>query len=277
MPGTSVVEENVTEVVKELGYNLKDNEPMKLLAKGITFILAVLAVYFLGKLLIGIIRRSGTEKTIEKFIVSAINFLRWFIIVMIGAGLLGVPLNSFVALISIAGLALSLSIQGLLSNLFSGLTVLGTRPFAVGDYVEMCSITGTVREVGLVNTTVVMPDNRLIYIPNSSITSSNIINYTREPKRRVDFVFSCSYDSAPKKVRGAIESVLESEKRILKDPAPFIAVKEYADTMVHYTVRIWVQNEDYWDVYHYVTDSIWESFAEHDIDMHKNKISVKMI
>jgi len=167
-------------------------EPMTALKTFITFAVSALVIQLIKKLVAGIIKRSRLEKTLARFLLSGINVLSWFAVIMVLAGLLGIPMDSFVALIGIAGLALSLSIQELLSNLFSGFTILGSKPFAAGDYVEMCSISGTIREVGLINTTVVMPDNRIIYIPNSSITSSSIINYTKEPRRRVDLLFSAT-------------------------------------------------------------------------------------
>lgn len=253
-------------------------EPMTALKTFITFAVSALVIQLIKKLVAGIIKRSRLEKTLARFLLSGINVLSWFAVIMVLAGLLGIPMDSFVALIGIAGLALSLSIQELLSNLFSGFTILGSKPFAAGDYVEMCSISGTIREVGLINTTVVMPDNRIIYIPNSSITSSSIINYTKEPRRRVDLLFSATYDSQPQDVIKAIGYVIEREERILKDPEPFIAVNSYGETSVEYIVRAWVNNLEYWDVYHNVTEQMWDSFAKNNITMHNsNRINVKLI
>ena len=253
-------------------------EPMTALKTFITFAVSALVIQLIKKLVAGIIKRSRLEKTLARFLLSGINVLSWFAVIMVLAGLLGIPMDSFVALIGIAGLALSLSIQELLSNLFSGFTILGSKPFAAGDYVEMCSISGTIREVGLINTTVVMPDNRIIYIPNSSITSSSIINYTKEPRRRVDLLFSATYDSQPQDVIKAIGYVIEREERILKEPEPFIAVNSYGETSVEYIVRAWVNNLEYWDVYHNVTEQMWDSFAKNNITMHNsNRINVKLI
>ena len=244
----------------------------------ITFLICLIVISVILK----IVSRSlnGAKKmgrTMKNFLLSAVKIALWIIAIIIIAGELGIPTASLVALLSVAGLALSLSVQGLLGNLFSGLTLLMTHPFAEGNFVEVAGKTGTVRSVGLLYTTINTLDNVLISIPNSDVVGSSIHNYSAEPLRRVDMLFSAAYSEPTEKVKNAILEVIRADSRILTDPAPFVALSEYKDSVVEYVVRVWVQNADYWDVHFSLNEKVRESFARNGVAMSYAHMNVHIV
>ena len=217
------------------------------------------------------------DGTLKGFVRSAVKILLWVLLAIIVAGALGIPTSSMVAVISIAGLALSLSVQNILSNLFSGLTLLITKPFKAGDYVEVAGKAGLVKTVGLFYTQLNTLDNVAVSIPNGDITGSSVNNYSSEPLRRVDLNFNASYDSGTEEVKQAILAAIEKDERILKDPAPFVRLLAYKDSTVEYVTRVWCKGSDYWDVYFNLNENVRESFAENGVKLSYPRVNVHMM
>jgi small conductance mechanosensitive channel len=244
----------------------------------ITFLICLIVISIILKIAAKAL--NATKKmgrTVKNFLLSAIRIALWVIAIIIIAGELGIPTASLVALLSVAGLALSLSVQGLLGNLFSGLTLLMTHPFAEGNFVEIAGKTGTVKSIGLLYTTINTLDNIVISIPNSDVVGSSITNYSAEPLRRVDMLFSAAYSEPTEKVKSAIMEVLQADSRILSDPAPFVALNAYKDSVVEYVVRAWVQNADYWDVHFSLNEKVRESFARNGVAMSFAHVNVHLV
>lgn len=214
------------------------------------------------------------DDALRGFIRSAIKIILWLLTAIIVADTLGIPTTSLVALFSVVGLALSLSVQNIMANLFSGITLLMTRPFAVGDWVELSAQAGTVKSIGLFYTVIATGDNKTVSIPNSAVTASTVVNYDSEAKRRVDMIFSASYDDATEKVKAAITEAVFAEGRILTEPEPFVGLKEYKASSIDYILRIWVRNEDYWAVYYALNEAVRESFKRNGVTMSYEHINV---
>ena len=222
----------------------------------VTFVICLLVISLILKLVSRAL--SGTKKmgrTMKNFLLSAVKIALWVIAVIIIAGELGIPTASLVALLSVAGLALSLSVQGVLGNLFSGLTLLMTHPFAEGNFVEVAGKTGTVR----------------------SVVGSSINNYRAEELRRVDMLFCAAYSEPTEKVKRAIMEVVDADSRILTDPAPFVALNAYKDSVVEYVVRVWVKSADYWDVHFSLNERVRESFARNGVAMSYAHMNVHLV
>ena len=244
----------------------------------LTFIVCLIALKLVMKLVDRLLQKATRiDGTLKGFIRSAARILLWILLAIIVAGALGIPTTSMVALISIAGLALSLSVQNILSNLFSGLTLLVTKPFKAGDYVEVAGKAGIVKTVGLFYTQMNTLDNVAISIPNSDITGSTINNYSSEALRRVDMNFCASYDSSTEEVKAAIFDAIGRDARILADPAPFVRLSAYKDSVVEYVVRVWCRGSDYWDVYFDLNENVRECFAEKGVQMSYGHVNVHMI
>ena len=250
--------------------------------KTILFALLLLVICLVIKAILlklldrGLNRFSQVEKSLHTFIRSMANILLWFITLMVVADSLGINASSLLALVSILGLAVSLSVKDSLSNLAGGLTILGTKPFKVGDYVEIGETGGTVQEIGLVYTKLTTIDNRRILMPNSLVVDAQVTNYTTEPLRRVDLTVSASYDAPVEKVKQTIQGVLKDHDKILLDPPPFARLSGYGDSAMEYTIRVWCENGDYWTVYHDLLEEIKTAFDREHISIPYPHLEVQL-
>ena len=217
------------------------------------------------------------DATLRGFVTSAIKAVLWVIALIIVANALGINTSSLVALVSVVGLALSLSVQNILSNLFSGLTLLITKPFAAGDFVEVGGKTGLVKTVGLFYTQLDTLDNIAVSIPNSDVTAASVLNYSREELRRVDRTFTTSYENTTEEVKAAIADAIAKDERILQDPAPFVRLIDYKGSTVEYVVRVWCKSADYWDVYFNLNENVRESFAAHGVKFSYEHVNVHIV
>ena len=249
-----------------------------LISAVLTFITCFIVMQIILKTLERVLGRANKiDGTLKGFIHSAVKIVLWILTGIIVAGALGIPTTSLVALISIAGLALSLSVQNILSNLFSGLTLLVSKPFKSGDYVEVGGRNGIIKSVGLFYTQLNTLDNVSINIPNSDVTGTTVINYSREPLRRVDRVFSASYESSTENVKAAVFEAISRDEKILRDPAPFVRLSEYKESCIEYTVRVWCKCADYWDVFFNLNENVRDCFAEKGVEMTYNHMNVHIL
>ncbi|MCT8159105.1 mechanosensitive ion channel family protein [Pseudoruegeria sp. SHC-113] len=179
----------------------------------------------------------------------------------------GVETTSLVALIGAAGLAVGLALQGTLSNFAAGVMLILFRPFKTGDFIEVGGESGTVKEISIFTTELATPDNVQIIIPNAQVWGSPITNYSAHPTRRVDFVFGVSYGSDLKKAEGIIGDLIKADARIHADPEPFVKVGNLGDSSVDFTVRVWCNAADYWDIKFGLTRQVKDAFDAGGIDI----------
>lgn len=220
--------------------------------------------------------RGHIEKSFHAFIRSAVNIILWFVTVAIVAQSLGINATSLIALVSIAGLAISLSVQDSLSNLAGGLTILSTKPFMVGDYVEIGDAAGTVVEIGMVHTKLNTTDNCRLVLPNSTVVSTKVRNYSAEPHRRVDLVVGASYDAPAEQVKAVLLETITAHEKVLRDPEPFARMSKHGDSAVEYTVRVWCETADYWTVYHDLLEQIKDAFDAKGIGIPYPQVEVHL-
>lgn len=249
----------------------------ELLEAALFLVAALIIIKILNKLVARALERSKLERAAKGFVRSAVRIVLLALAFIITADRLGIPTTSLVALFSVAGLALSLSMQELLKNLFSGMTILSVTPFVSGDFVDVGDVSGTISEVGLFYTTMNTTDNKAVYIPNSEITTSKILNYSREPQRRLDMTFPASYDSPAKSVKAALLEAVEAEGRILSEPAPFCGISEYGAGAVTYTIRVWVKNADYYTLRFALNEAVREAFERNGVKMTAESLNVNII
>ena len=222
------------------------------------------------------IKRIGVERSLHTFIKSVARILLWFIAIATVLGFLGVNVTSLIAIFSVAGLAISLAIQGTLSNLAGGIMILVSKPFKVGDYIEAGGMGGTVADIGLVYTRMKTFDNKLTFVPNGEIAKEKITNYTSQETRRVDLKFNTSYDAPVELVKRSIQGVVGAHPKALFTPEPFVRVSAYKDSSIEYTVRVWCATEDYWDLYSDLLEQVKEAFDRSGIEMTYNHLNVHM-
>ena len=223
-----------------------------------------------------ILNKSKLDKSLHAIILSTLKVLLIFLTILIVAPSLGIETASLLAVLSIAGVAVSLSIQGILGNFFSGVTLLMSKPFKVGDYVTIGGESGTIVETGITHTKLHTVDKKVILVPNSSVTSNVITNVSAEDMRRLDFVFSASYDAPTETVKAALAEAIDIPQ-VLKEEPTFIALSKYGDHAIEYTVRVWVRSADYWDANFSILERVRTCFQARNVEMTYPHINVHTV
>jgi small conductance mechanosensitive channel len=238
-------------------------------------ILGAILVFIIGKwlarklsgLLAKVLEKRNIDPTLTGFL-EDISYYAMMILVFIAvAGQLGINTTSFLTIVGAAGLAIGLALKDSLSNFASGVMLILFRPFSVGDFVNAAGVSGVVEQITIFNTILKTPDNQRIIIPNGNVTSDIITNVNANDTRRVDMVVGIGYEDDVAKAKQILKEMVEADQRILKDPAPKIAVSELADSSVNFVVRPWVKTEDYWDVYFDFTEKVKITFDEEGISI----------
>lgn len=248
-----------------------------LLRVALMALVGLVIIRLLMRIVDRLLDRAKSVVDIRIYIRSAIHVFLWFLLALVVAGSLGADVSSVIAMLSVAGLAVSLALQNTLSNLAGGLMILVTKPFAVGDYIDADGTAGTVSEIGLAYTKLTTPDSKRISVPNSQMSAAKIVNYTNEAGRRVDLIFSASYDAPTQTVKEAIREAVDAIPAIRQEPAPAIWINAYGASAIDYVVRTWTSTEDYWDVYYALMEGVRESFARHGVEMTYNHLNVHLM
>ena len=274
LPTSSATPEETVEVFEQVARGMT-------LTKALYGVLLFLACMAVMKVVLSFIDRTMTrlkvEPTVHKFTHSCLKVLMWVVTGLIVAAYLNFPVNSLVTVLGVIGVALSLSLQGSLSNLAGGITVMATRPFAVGDYVEAGGVSGTVNEIGLVYTKLKTIDNKIIFIPNGEISGEKIVNYNKQEQRRVDLTFTVSYDDDPERVKEIMRQVIGAHPKALFTPEPFVRTTSLGESSVGYTLRVWCATEDYWDLYYDLLEQVRAAFDREGVEITYNHLNVHIM
>lgn len=240
----------------------------------LTFVICVIAVKLLTRVFSRALKHSRMDEAVRGYVMSALKILLWVLTVIIAADALGISTTSLVAVLSVVGVALSLSIQGTLENVFSGITILSTKPFIAGQYIDIGGTAGTVSSVGLFHTVIVTNDRKTVYIPNSIAASSKVINYSAMPNRRIDLTVSASYDDATEIVKSALLEAAAETAGILTDPAPIASISAYGSSSIEYFLFAWTETDKYLTVKMALTEKLRESFLKNGVSMTYDHLNV---
>ena len=249
-----------------LSHFLKSTLFKNLSAAVVILFIGVLIIRVLMRLIEASLNKSRLEKAAHSLILSLSKAAMYILLFLIAASTLGIDVSSIVALASVLTLALSLSLQNMVSNIIGGFTILYTHPFHSGDYVEIAGQGGTVREINMTYTVLATPDNRVVSIPNSAVVAAQIVNYSSADSRRVEITVSASYDAPTQKVLDALVQA-GTVDNVLLEPAPAAVITDYGDSAIGYSLRLWVKPEDYWDVHFMVMQRIKDIFDQQGIEM----------
>lgn len=273
---------DVEQTVEQARENLKvltGNMALNTIISGVlTFLVCYIAIRIIKVVLHKALDRAPKlDAPIKNLITKIVTTLLWALTIIIVAGAFGINATSLVAVLSVAGLALSLSVQNMLANFFSGILLIINKPFREGDFVELGDKKGTIKSIGFFNTTMTTLDNVSIVIPNGDLTTAAVKNYSSEPNRRVDLDFSASYDAPTAQVKKAILEAIAMDSRILTSPEPFVHIMSYDASSIKYETRVWVKNADYWDVYFELNENVRESFAKNGVEMTYEHLNVHVV
>ncbi|WP_457747690.1 mechanosensitive ion channel family protein [Sulfurimonas sp.] len=238
-------------------------------------IIAAIIIFIVGKwvankltfFIKSMMTKAHIDKTLVEFSESIIYFSFMLMVVIASLNQLGVNTTSFVAVFGAATLAIGLALQGSFSNIGAAVLIILFRPFKVGDVIETGGVTGEVTDIDLFSTIITPVDKRTVIIPNSSIIGGNITNFSNRTQRRVDHTFGIGYDDDLKLAKETLIEILAADDRILKEPEPFVAVSELADSSVNFVTRAWVKSDDYWGVHFDLLEKVKLTFDERGISM----------
>lgn len=264
---------NPMELLSKLG----DFLAQKVLIIVAVVIVSLIVIKIVLKLVDRMLGRIPLDDTIKGLIRTSIKVLLLAVAAIVLMSCLEIPVTSFVALLSVVGLALSLSIQNFLSNVFAGLQLLASKPFKVGDFVDAGNCSGTVYEVGLFYTKLTSTDNKLIQLPNSTIVGSNVVNYSSQTHRRVEIKVTASYDAPTEQVKAVLSKVVDENAMVDREHPIMVRVSAYQDSAIEYIIRVWCANDDYWTVYYDLLEAIKPAFDANGIEMTYPHLNVHML
>ncbi|MBF4983687.1 mechanosensitive ion channel [Nonlabens mediterrranea] len=251
--------ENIT------GYALEYGVP--LLKAILIYIIGAFIIKKLVKLVSKLMDKREYDVTLKKFLTNLMKWILTILLIVTVAGTLGIETASFAAILAAAGLAIGLALQGSLSNFAGGVLILIFKPYKIGDLIEAQGELGAVKEIDILVTKLITPQNKLAIIPNGPMANGNVVNYSAEGKMRVDTTVGIGYGENMKQAKEALLSMLESNPKVLKDPAPSVNVSELADSSVNLAVRPYCKPEDYWDVYFWTIENTKLTLDKENIEI----------
>ena len=209
--------------------------------------------------------RRKIDPSLLSFIASFLGSLLRILVVISVMGMAGIQMTSFIALLGAAGLAMGMALSGTLQNFAGGVIILIFRPFNVGDYIQAQGHAGIVREITIFTTHLNTVDNKVIILPNGPLATNDLVNYTKEETRRIDWTFGIAYGDDIRDFKQAMTDFIREDERIFTEPEPFIALAELADSSVNFTVRVWAKTSDYWNIFFEINEKAYTRFADYGL------------
>ena len=243
----------------------------------IVFLIGKRLIHALMKLVNKGLQRSNVDEGVSGFVVTLVKAVGYVILLIVLAGILGLETSSLVALVGSAGLTLGLALQGSLSNFAGGVLILINKPFRVGDYIVAGTNEGSVSKIDIFYTHIVTADNKVIVLPNGSLSNMNVVNATRETVRRLDLVIPVAYDSDIDHVRATLMEVCKKDQRILSDRDVEIYLYEFGASAINMTVRVWTGTESYWSLKWSLQEEFKKALDREGITIPYNQLDVNLV
>lgn len=222
----------------------------------------------------GAAEKKKVDKTIYRTLSYAARIVLKVLAVICVIGYLGIDTSGITALVASLGVGVGLAVNGTLANFAGGVLLLITRPFKDDDYIEACGYSGTVEDIHICYTKLRTPDNKVVYVPNGTLSTSTIVNYSEKDIRRLDLAFSISYSNDFEKAKKVIEDVYNSHSLVLKDPAPSVRVSKHSESSIELTAKVWCKNDDYWTLYFDMLEGVKKAFDGNGIEIPYNQLDV---
>lgn len=251
----------------------------------IVYIVGSWLIKWVAKLFTKVLERNKVEPTLYTFLTSIVNVVLWLLLVIVLVSIFGIETSSFIALFASAGVAIGMALSGTLQNFAGGVMILLFKPYKVGDYIEAQGYAGTVKAIQIFNTIIRTVDAQTIIIPNGGLSTGSLKNYSTEKYRRVDLEFQFAYGTDLDEVKEAIHEIQQQNPLILQGPvddsdvvaAPWIGLTKLADSGVVVNTRSWCKEPDYWTVYFYMNETIYQQLKERGFMFPFNRMDVNII
>lgn len=256
---------------------ITDQGWVKIVAAAAIIVIGLIALKIVMTILRKVVNKTKLKGIAGNFILTILKIVLVFVYLIIILHVLGIDTSSFVALLTVGTLAISLAVQSVIANFASGLILAANHPFEVGDYVETADMSGTVIGIALFSTKIKTPDNKIVVIPNSLVAEGSIVNYSAQATRRVDLIFAVQYGTDIDMVKKVIGNVFDGHELVLHDEGYTIRLSEQAESSLKFVCRCWVKNSDYWTVKFDLTELITKKFKEEGFAIPYNKLDVNLI
>jgi small conductance mechanosensitive channel len=256
-----------------------------LLVAIIVYIIGSWLIKWIKKLFVKMLERSKVDASLYSFLTSIVNVVLWFTLIIIIISILGIETSSFIALFASAGVAIGMALSGTLQNFAGGVMILLFKPFKVGDYIEAQGYAGTVKDIQIFNTILRTNDAQTIIIPNGGLSTGSMKNYSTEPYRRVDLDFQFAYGTDLDQVKEAIQDIQRRNPLILQQPvkdstvvaAPWIGLTQLGESGVVVNTRTWCKGSDYWTVYFYMNETVYQELKSKGFMFPFNRMDVNIL
>ncbi len=239
---------------------------------GLIYALLVLFIgLWIAKLITNSVKKlmlkSHLDDSLVPFLGSLISTILKLLVIISALGMLGIEMTSFIAILGAAGLAVGMALSGTLQNFAGGVMILIFKPFKAGDFIDAQGHMGVVKEIQIFNTILTTGDNKTVIIPNGGLSTGAMVNFSTQATRRVDWTFGIGYGDDADKAKQVLRALLDTDKRVLQSPEPFIALSELADSSVNFVVRAWVNAADYWGVYFDMNENVYKTFEKEGLNI----------
>lgn len=247
---------------------------LQLLSAAATLVIGLYVVKFVISLITRVFEESEVDPSLKSFLTSMVSILLRVMVYITALGMLGIEMTSFIALIGAAGLAVGLALSGTLQNFAGGVMILLFKPYKVGDYIEAQGFVGSVKDIQIFVTILTTSDNKTVLIPNGPLANDAMINYSTQATRRVDWIFGIGYGDDLDKAYDVLNRLITADDRIMKDPKPYMAVVELADSSVNIAVRVWVNASDYGGVKVKMNEQVYRTFEKEGLSIPNPQLDV---
>lgn len=245
----------------------------------VLFVAVLVLGIILVKIVINIMRRilnkTKMEKIAQNFLLAIIKFCLYLVWILVLLSIIGIQISGILTALSAVVLAIGMALESNIANLANGIIIVSTHMFKKGDYISVDGVEGSITQINFLFTTLTTPDNKKVTLPNSTIVNSSVTNAGANPKRRVDFTFSVAYESDVEVVKKIVTDVMTSNGKVYLDPAPFCRLKVLGASSIDFFANCWVDSEDYWDVYYYIIENVYNEFKRNNISIPYNQLEVR--
>lgn len=236
--------------------------------------LLVRLVYFVSK---KILSKTKMDRITQSFFTSVIKTILYVLLLIIILQVAGVPITGLIAILSAAGLAIALALKDSLSNIANGLIIISTKPFHSGDYISVGDTEGKVISINILTTRLQTVDNKIIILPNSTVLNGNITNYSTQSTRRLTFTFSIDYRNNIDRAKEIIMNVITSNGKVLLEPSPTVHLDKLNQSSVDLVAKCWCANKEYWNMYYYIMDNVFNELKRNQINIPYNQLDVHLV
>jgi len=245
----------------------------------VLFFAVLLIGLILVKLIINIVKKvlakTKMEKIAQQFLTTIVKFCLYLVWILVLLSVMGVEITGILTTLSALVLAVGMALQGNIANLANGIVIVSTKMFKKGDFIEVDGVSGCITNINFLFTTINTTDNKKITIPNSTIVNSSVVNAGAHTKRRIDITFSVAYETDVELVKKIVKEVMASDGRVYLDPEPFCRLKTLNSSSIDFFANCWVDNADYWDVYYYVVENVYNEFKRNNISIPYNQLEIR--